>query len=332
MPKRWSTKTPTVLEAPTAATTGMAIFRFTDDYSVFHYSKMPDRIPAKGEALARMAAATMALLAEAGIPTHFLAFSPPDRMKVRFLRIVDPAETPLAPDDHSRLIPLQVICRNMLPEGASVFRRLASGAATLQELGLEIPPVPNQRLARPLIEFTTKLEEIDRFITPQEAQRLAGLDDRQFARLRDLTLQINREVTRHADSIDLMHADSKVEFGLDAAGEVILVDTAGTLDENRFLYRGRHVSKQVLRDYYLPFGLEEEIHRWVEQGRPRSTWPRPPRLPPRLIALASDLYKSAAERWTGQAIWGAPDLDAVTHGLQELAAARHAPGFVRPVS
>jgi phosphoribosylaminoimidazole-succinocarboxamide synthase len=330
MPKRWSTKSPTVIEAATAATTGTAVFRFTDDYSVFHYSKMPDQIPAKGEALARMAAATMTMLAEAGIPTHFLGFAPPDRMKVRLLRIIDPAETALGPGDWSRLIPLQVICRNMLPQGASVFRRLASGAATLQDLGLDAPPAPNQRLERPLIEFTTKLEEIDRFVTPHEAQGLAGLDDGQFARLRDLTLQINRLVTRHADSVGLVHADSKVEFGFDDAGQVILVDTAGTLDENRFLYQGRHVSKQVLRDYYLPFGLEEEIQRWVDEKRARSTWPPPPRLPPRLIALVSDLYKSAAERWSGKAIWGAPDLETVTRRLQEFSATR--PASVSPVS
>jgi phosphoribosylaminoimidazole-succinocarboxamide synthase len=37
---------------PTAKKTGVLVFEFTDDYSVFDYGKMPDTIPGKGEAMA----------------------------------------------------------------------------------------------------------------------------------------------------------------------------------------------------------------------------------------------------------------------------------------
>ena len=277
---------------------------------------MPDRIPGKGEAMARMASFSLKLLVDAGIPTHFLRFEAPDCIEVRLLRIMDPEEQPLAPTDYVRLIPLQVIYRNRLPQGSSVFRRLAANSLALEDIGLRDMPVPGHSLLRPAIEFTTKLEEIDRHVSPREAQSIAGLDDAQFARVRELTLDVNRVLCRHAEAAGLELADGKVEFGLDELGNVILVDTAGTLDENRFLRNGVHVSKQLIRNYYLPSGLEERIQSWVAAGRARSSWPTPPPLPPALVELASDLYRSMAERWTGER-WGAPDLEDVVARIRE---------------
>ncbi|HWU87789.1 MAG TPA: adenylosuccinate synthase [Kofleriaceae bacterium] len=330
MPKRWSTKNLHVIEPATAARTGLGIFEFTDDYSVFHFSKMPDQIPGKGEALSRMAGFTLERVRRAGVPTHFVSFDPPNQMKIRLVRVINPAERPLSPSDWSRLIPLQVICRNQLPVGASVFRRLAWGAVTLAQLGLREPPQPGQQLERPLIEFTTKLEEIDRFVTPEEAQALAGLDDKQFARVKELVLQVNAIVTRRAAEVGLVHADSKVELGIDATGQIMLVDTAGTPDENRFTWNGHHVTKQVLRDYYLARGLEKEVQVWAAQGRPRETWPRPERLPAEYVAAAADLYRSLCERWTGERIWGAPDLERVVERLASLRGQVASPPKPRP--
>jgi phosphoribosylaminoimidazole-succinocarboxamide synthase len=320
MPKRWSTKDPIIVEAPSAGKTGTAFFRFTDDYSVFHYSKMPDKIPGKGEAMARMASTSLRMIRDAGLPTHFLDFAPPDRMLVRFVRILDPAEQPLQPTDFNRLVPLQVICRNALPQGSSVFRRLAARLITTSDIGLTVEPAAGETLAHPIIEVTPKLEEIDRYISTREAQSIAGLDDRQFSRIKELTLAINQLITRHANALGLEHADSKVEFAIDDKGDVMLVDTAGTLDENRFLRNGVHVSKQLMRNFYLPFGLEEDVQQWVARKRPRYSWPQPQRLPPAIIDLASDLYRSMAELWTGQVIWKAPDVDSVAARIRALSA------------
>ncbi|MBB4264579.1 phosphoribosylaminoimidazolesuccinocarboxamide synthase [Roseospira visakhapatnamensis] len=308
MPKRWSTKDVDILRPPSEHEPGLATFRFTDDYSVFHYSKMPDRIPDKGEALGRMAAYTLRRLEQAGVPTHMVAFDPPRTMTVKFLRILDPARGELHPGDRARLVPLQVIYRNRLPPGASVFRRLAAKKVTLDELGLTGLPTPGATLKTPIIEFTTKLEEIDRFITHAEAQALAALSDAQVAEVKRLAHVINGVVNEIAQSRGLTYADGKVEFGIDGDGRVILVDTAGTADENRFTLDGVHVTKQILRDFYLARGLEADVQRWAAEGRPRSTWPTPEPLPGDLLSLVADMYRSLCELWTGETIWGAPPL------------------------
>jgi len=59
---RGSVKNVYELKAPTRRKAGRAIFEFTDDYSVFDYGKMPDKIPHKGRALALMTAAALELI------------------------------------------------------------------------------------------------------------------------------------------------------------------------------------------------------------------------------------------------------------------------------
>ncbi|WP_062980541.1 phosphoribosylaminoimidazolesuccinocarboxamide synthase [Nocardia anaemiae] len=309
MPKRFSTKTLTVVEEPSESRPGIGIFEYTDDYSVFHYGKMPDRIPGKGEAIARMVAFNSELLKEAGVQTHFRRFHPPNHIEVELVRVLDPAVAPIAADERNYLVPLQVIFRNELPAGNSLRRRLAGGAVSLSDLGLDTLPADGVCFDPPLIEFTTKLEEIDRFVTADEARRIAALDQQQLARVRELTQLVDRVITAHAKSVGLEHADGKVEYGIDGNGNVMLVDQAGTPDENRLTLRGFPLGKQVLRDFYLARDLEAQVQRWAANGVPRSSWARPEPLPVGFVAPIADMYRSLCEAWTGERVWGAPPLD-----------------------
>jgi phosphoribosylaminoimidazole-succinocarboxamide synthase len=318
LPKRFSTKNLTTLGEPSATRSGVGIFEFTDDYSIFHFGKMPDQISGKGEACCRMAAFNFDLLARAGIRTHYRAFHLPDRLEFTLFRVLDPRERALGPADVNHLVPLQVIFRNIIPEGSSVLRRLRLGRLTLSDIGLAETPRPGSVLDRPVIEYTTKLEEIDRFVERDEAGALGGLDSRQLVALEDLTRLVDDVVTAHARRVGLVHADGKVEFGRDAGGELTLVDHAGTPDEARLLLDGAHVSKQVLRDHYASTGLQAQVEGWVREGRPRSTWPAPDPLPREVLVLVGQMYRSLCEAWTGSRVWGADDLGAVVRRLANV--------------
>ncbi|MFC4034786.1 phosphoribosylaminoimidazolesuccinocarboxamide synthase [Streptomyces polygonati] len=319
MPKRFSTKDLVAREEPTDTRGGLGSFTFTDDYSVFHFGKMPDRVPDKGEACCRIAAFNFGLLERAGVHHHFRGFQPPTRMEFVLLRVLDPRLRTLTPGDVNHLIPLQVIFRNTVPEGSSVLRRLRLGRLTPQDIGLAEPPEPGTVLSRPLVEYTTKLEEIDRFVDRAEAAAIGGLDDGQQAELEARTREIDEIVTAHARGLGLLHADGKVEFGRDDRGRLMLVDHAGTPDEARLLLDGAHVGKQVLRDHYTATGLQGRVEEWVREGRPRSTWPAPEPLPPELVELTAEMYRSLCEAWTGVKVWGAQDLDRVLARLAEVA-------------
>lgn len=318
MPKRCSTKNLLTLLAPTPSRAGVGIFEFTDDYSVFHYGKMPDQIDGKGEAIARMAAMNFGLFAAHGIETHFRRVVGPRQIEFELLRILDPAVAPIPEGERNYFIPLQVVFRNSLPPGSSVFRRISRGVATPAQFGWSRLPEPGTVLDGPVIEFMTKLEEIDRFIDETEARRLAGLSESQMTIVKQLTGAVNEVITCQAGLIDLHHADGKLEFGINDRGTIMLVDVAGTPDENRFLFDGCDIGKQIMRNFYAPFELERKIQRWAAAGVPRSAWERPSPLPAALLDPLSQLYKSLCEAWTGECPWNAPSLTDMVRTLKSV--------------
>jgi len=109
----------------------------------------------------------------------------------------------------------------------------------------------------------------------------------------------------------LEHADGKLEFALDPNRQLILVDVCGTLDEDRFLYNGIHLSKQVLRDYYKTTPWYAVIEKEKAEGKGHGEFTAPEKLPQELIGLVSNMYKSVAEAWTGEKIWGGPTIEEV---------------------
>ncbi len=304
-----SVKNLVVLSEPEGEREGEGIFEFTDDFSVFDYGKMPDTIPGKGEALCRMASYNFAHLD--GLNSHFLGFVKPDRMKVRLVRREGEG-------DRNRMVPLEVMFRNELPEGSSVFKRLASGTLSLEAIGLKEMPSPGEVLKTPMIDVSTKYEATDRYLDWKEARDIAGISEFQLAELKALAIKVNELVTSRANAIGLRHADGKIECALDGGGRLMVVDVFGTLDENRFLLGGVHLSKQVLRDYYKSTQWFVELEAAKKAGAHKEEWPAPPRLPKELVKLVSDIYKSTTEAWTGEVVWGAPEIREVVDAYRKF--------------
>jgi phosphoribosylaminoimidazole-succinocarboxamide synthase len=148
------------------------------------------------------------------------------------------------------LVPLEIIYRNGLPDGSSVFKRLAQGKVTLKDLGLDHQPKPGETLSKPIFDVSTKLEETDRYITWTEAQKIAGLTDPDLADIKAVLLKADETITKAASNAELKNEDGKIELAFDDKRKLILVDVLGTLDECRFTYNGVHVSKEVARQFY----------------------------------------------------------------------------------
>lgn len=85
--------------------------------------------------------------------------------------------------------------------------------------------------------------------------------------------------------------------------ELMLVDTMGTLDEDRFLFDKTHLSKQILRDYYAKTLWGEEVKK-KEAGKEYKLT-EPNKLPHELLEITSNMYKSVCEAWCNEKIWEA---------------------------
>ena len=214
---------------------GVGQFHYSDRYSVFDWGEMPDLISGKGKALCMIGAYFFEILEEMGVSTHYRGLvsggkthrlkeleSPVDTMEIDLVRVLKPMnhgdiyDYTLYTDVSSNfLIPLEVIYRNSLPAGSSVFGRLTDGSLQLSEIGLSQMPEPNDVLANPILDASTKLEITDRYLSWKEAQDISGLSDDEIQEIKKVTARINELITKHASQAGLVNEDGKVEFGYD---------------------------------------------------------------------------------------------------------------------
>jgi phosphoribosylaminoimidazole-succinocarboxamide synthase len=277
-------------------------FRFTNDISVFD-KHIPSEIPHKGETLNRTAAFWFEICRRHNIPNHFLRLSGPTSMRVKRVQVVPQPRT-LGPHPKNYLIPLELIVRYYV--AGSMWDRVRSGAMAPEALGFPSGKHIQfaDRLPEPHFEVTTKLEPTDRLLTFDEALELSAMDRRQLDELKETILRIDEAMQREITPRGLVHVDGKKEFGIDADGALMVVDTFGTADEDRFwdrdaFERGRQVdfSKEFVRQHYRSSGYYDRLTTARKAGTPE---PEIPALPPLLVDEVSRLYTTVYQRLTGQ--------------------------------
>jgi len=282
-------------------------FRFTNDISVFD-KHIPSEIPFKGETLSRTAAHWFARCDRLGVRHHFLRLAGPTAMRVRRVRVVPKPRT-LGPSPKGYLVPLELIVRYYV--AGSLWDRVRAGKVTARELGFPAGKTVSyaDELPQPHFEVTTKLEPVDRLLSTDEALELAAIDRPQLERIRETILKIDRAMQEEIGPRGLLHVDGKKEFAIDDEGALMVVDTFGTADEDRFwdkdaYVRGRQVdfSKEFVRQHYRQSGYYGKLTEAREKGTPE---PAIPPLPPLLVDEVSRLYTTVFERLTGEPF--APD-------------------------
>jgi len=330
---------------PTATSLGAGRFVFTDAYSVFDWGQMPDAIPQKGASLCTMGAFNFERLESHGVPTHYRGVvepvsdeivdlsdctAPPTEMAIELTQVPDlPYDSETGYDyeayheaaGENFLIPLEVVFRNTVPVGSSLRKR---GEPVDYGLGMAEWPDDPVDLPEPVVEFSTKYEEQDRYLTREKANDIAGRAS--IEALESLALSVNEIITEHADAVGFRHEDGKIEC-LYHDDMVQVADVVGTFDENRFSAGGRQLSKEVIRQYYKheqPEWVEavSDAKREVETADVADWRPlceiEPIALPSDVIGAVSDMYTAGANAYTDHEWFDAPPLVDAVDRLDEL--------------
>ena len=338
-----------VMQKPTKEEMGIGKFRFSDRYSVFDWGEMPDHIDKKGEALCLMGAYCFELLEEKSVRTHYHGLVDENGKTVTFNNLKQPSsvmEVALVnvyrpeicveqgrliydysayPSDLKNcLIPLEIIYRNGLPEGSSVFKRLEQGKVTLKDLGLDHYPKPGERLAKPIFDVSTKLEETDRYLTWEEAAKISGLTNIEVAAVKVVLAEVNETINETAAKAGLVNEDGKIELAFDSQRRLMVVDVIGTLDECRFTLNGFHVSKEVARQFYKKTNWYKDIEeaKKTAEAKGIKDWKalcksQPPKLDAPLKIIISEMYMSAANEMTGRKLFESPNIAEVVKKSKE---------------
>ncbi len=276
-------------------------FVFSDKISVFDKT-IPSLIPYKGESLCRSSAFWFQVARSCGIKTHFTEFIPPDRMRVQKVQVLPYSKIDKKTVNY--LIPLEIISRHYI--AGSLWDRIQAKELKPAKLGLKANKDVKygDKLSEPFVEVTTKLEQHDRLLTKTEALKLAGLTSPEYKKLIDSVLELDGKIAEEVEKRDLIHVDGKKEYAFDEDRELMIVDTFGTADEDRWwdwadYSKGRFVelSKENVRQYYRQIGYFDKLQEARKMGKPE---PKIPALPEAKIREVSELYKDMFERITGE--------------------------------
>lgn len=277
-------------------------FEFSNRVSVFD-KIIPSDIPFKGETLCRTSAYWFNACQAAGIPTHFLKTTGPDKMQVKRVQVIHDYSK-IDSNTTNYLIPLEVIVRYFAY--GSLFDRLQDGSVNSEDLGFPTGHAvkKGEPLPEPFFEVTTKLEETDRPLSKQEAIQISGLTMHEWNDLKDAALKIDGHINAHVKKRGLIHVDGKKEFALDENREIMVVDTFGTADEDRFwdaeeFKKGNYVekSKEFVRRHYRETGYHNVLYAARKTGKAE---PDIPALPKEKIEETSRLYIEFFEQLTGE--------------------------------
>lgn len=277
-------------------------FFFTDRISVFD-KIIPSDVPHKGETLCRTSAYWFSVAENIGIKTHFIKTILPNRMRVKKVDVIRDYSK-LNEKTTNYLIPLEFICRYYV--AGSLFDRIKNKEIKNETLGFDrdYNVKYGDKLPTPFFEVTTKLEKTDRKLGLKEALKISGLGKEEYEEIKEIFFRMDSEINSAVRQRGLIHVDGKKEFAFDENRNIMLIDTFGTADEDRFWDRNKYekgefveLSKEYVRQYYREINYYEKITSARKNGL---TEPDIPSLPDDKIQKVSRLYIDLFERITGE--------------------------------
>lgn len=241
------------------------------------------------------------------------------------------------------LVPLEVVFRFGAPEGSSFLERLSSMPGYAESFGFAKKPAAGEWFEYPIVEFFTKLEPTDRFLSREEAQEIAALTKEEMDELVAASLLIALRLKDIFAQTGLELWDGKFEFGFTPPARTggnrgfQLVDSIGP-DELRLIGPGGvHFSKEFLRRVYRGGAWYKAAEQAKRLGKERGVkdWKKicreelkqePKSLPEEALQAVTALYPSLADalaiQFLGRSVFG--DQPSVKALCAEMAAAEAA--------
>jgi phosphoribosylaminoimidazole-succinocarboxamide synthase len=245
-------------------------------YDVVH----PTPIPDKGNVLTGLSVFWFSHLIDV-VPNHYLSATDgvPGEGRGRALRV-----------RRLEMLPVECVVRGYITgSGWKDYQRTGAVSGIALPEGLQ----ESQKLPEPIFTPSTKATEgHDETISLAGAADLVGAD--RAEQLREVSIELYTAASAHAARRGIILADTKFEFGLDAAGRLTLGDEVLTPDSSRFWpAEGFEVGhgqpsfdKQYVRDWASTTGWDKT--------------PPAPAIPDEVVARTRAKYIQAYELITGE--------------------------------
>jgi phosphoribosylaminoimidazole-succinocarboxamide synthase len=258
----------------------------TDRLSAFDVI-LPDGIPGKGAILTQMSNWWFAQTAGI-IQNHLL----PDQAAEFARQGLGGRDLKLRSMIVRKLKPLSIEC---VARGYLIGSGWSSYQKTGEVCGIKLPAGLRQadKLPQPIFTPTTKAPKGQHDEPINDAQAAAIIGEALYEKVKAVSLQLYSFGHERAKQAGMILADTKFEFGTDAAGNLFLIDEVLTPDSSRYWPAADYrpdcsppsYDKQFVRDHLLAI-------KWNQQ-------PPAPRLPAEVILRTQEKYLAALKNLLG---------------------------------
>lgn len=179
----------------------------------------------------------------------------------------------------------------------------------------------NQKFDRPIVTPTTKSDEHDRLISPNEIVSEGLMTQAEWDYVRDKALELFIFGQKIAAEHGLILVDTKYEFGKDADGRILLIDEIHTPDSSRYWLASSYAERFAA--HQEPENIDKEFLRlWFTKNCDPYNDKELPAAPEELVIELSRRYIQLYEMITGQ-IFQFPDqntaiADRINNNLKNL--------------
>ncbi len=224
-----------------------------------------------------------------------------------------------------KVVPIEMVVRGYITgvTSTSLWHNYSRGQRDFGDFVLPEGLTKNQRLPQAVLTPTTKFEEHDRNLKPEEAVKEGLIDEAVWKKMKTAALELFRFGQETAARKGLILVDTKYEFGLDEKGNLFLIDEIHTPDSSRYWLADTY--QQRIEEGQEPDYYDKEFLRlWFKERFDPYGDTEAPEAPAELIDELRSRYIFIYERLTGQKFVPDDGADPVARIEKNLTAALEA--------
>ena len=254
----------------------------TDRHSSF--DRIIAHIPFKGEVLTQVSNFWFEKTKDI-VPNHVLAVPDPQVVVTKRYDV----------------IPIEVVVRGYITgtTNTSLWWHYKEGKRDFGNFTLPDGMKKNQKLERPVFTPSTKSDEHDITMSPEEIIEKGIVGKDLLKKIEEIGMKLFKRGQEIALKKGLILVDTKYEFGLDKAGQIVLIDEIHTPDSSRYWqadsYQGRF--DQGLEPEYFD---KEFLRLWFSENSDPYNDDVLPEAPKEMVAELSKRYINIYEQLTGK--------------------------------
>jgi len=219
-------------------------------------------------------------------------------------------------------LPIEAIVRGYITgvTSTSLWTHYKDGKRDFGNFVLPEGMKKNQKLPEPVFTPSTKFEEHDRTLSPQEIVA-EGLMEKELV---DKVEQKAKELFIRGQEIALSHGlilvDTKYEFGLDEKGELTLIDEIHTPDSSRY-WKAESYDERFNKGEDPEYFDKEFLRIWFKDNCDPYKDEKLPEAPAELVAELSRRYIEIYETITGKQFehdFNTPIMERITKNIENI--------------